>query len=258
MADSTPPTSADPAPADPVPAAERSPVIWTRLAPTARGRRPALTHTQIAQAAIAIADAEGMEAVSMRRVAAALGVGAMSLYRYVASRDDVVELMVDAAMGELSVAGAEPGDWRAVLTAMAHALRGLIHRHPWLAWQSLATRPTFGPNMLNWVETTVARLESPTLSIDQVMDMSGTVNAFVAGYTQGELTEQEAQRRTGMDEQQWRRYVGPYVMSVLATGDYPRLRRIVADAEDFPDPDAVFARRLAYVIEGLAAGLRLS
>src|SRR5882724_5774957 len=102
MADSTPPTSADPViAADP---AERPPVIWTRLAPTARGRRPGLTHTRIAQAAIAIADAEGLEAVSMRRVAAALGVGAMSLYRYVASRDDVVVLMVDEAVGELSVA----------------------------------------------------------------------------------------------------------------------------------------------------------
>jgi AcrR family transcriptional regulator len=252
MADSTPPTSADAG------AADRSPLIWTRLAPTSRGRRPGLTHTQIARAAIAIADAEGLEAVSMRRVAAALGVGAMSLYRYVASRDDVVDLMVDEAIGELAVDADAPSDWRTVLTAVAHSTRAMIHRHPWLAWQTLATRPTFGPNMLSWVETTVALLESPSLSIDQVMDMSGTVGAFVAGYTQGELAEREAQRRTGMDEQQWRVHVGPYVMAVLATGNYPRLQRIVADAEDFPDPDAVFTRRLAYVIEGLAARLPLS
>src|SRR5690242_5474592 len=110
MAESTPPTSADADPAGP------RPLIWTRLAPTARGRRPGLTHGQIAQAAIALADAEGLEAVSMRRVASALGVGAMSLYRYVASRDDVVELMVDEAIGELSAGGGDPGDWRAILT----------------------------------------------------------------------------------------------------------------------------------------------
>jgi AcrR family transcriptional regulator len=267
MADSTPPTRTPPTSTRPTStspagavagAAERPPLIWTRLAPTARGRRPGLTHAQIARAAIAIADAEGLEAVSMRRVAAALGVGAMSLYRYVASRDDVVELMVDEVIGELSDEGGDPGDWRATLTGVAHSMRAMIRRHPWLAWQTLATRPTFGPNMLRWVETTIARLESPSLSIDQIMDMSGTVSAFVAGYSQGELAEQEAQRRTGMDEQQWRGHVGPYVMSVLATGDYPRLRRVVIDAEDFPDPDAVFARRLAYVVEGLGARLSLS
>jgi AcrR family transcriptional regulator len=234
-----------------------NPLVWTRLAPTARGRRPGLTHARIAQAATEIADAEGLDAVSMRRVATALGVGAMSLYRYVASRDDLVDLMVDAAVGELSLDGLRAGDWRGVLTALAHASRGMMLRHPWMARHAFGTRPSFGPHMLSWVEGTTALLESDGLSIDQVMDMSGTVTAFVVGFAQIELAEQEAQRSTGLTEEQWRERVGPYVMEVLATGNYPRLQRIVEDAEDFPKPDELFQRRLGYVIEGIGAGLGL-
>lgn len=234
-----------------------APLVWTRLTPTARGRRPGLTHARIAQAAIEIADAEGLDAVSMRRIAAALGVGAMSLYRYLASREDLVDLMVDGAIGELSLEGLRAGDWRGVLTALAHASRGMLHRHPWLARYAFGARPSFGPHMLAWVEKSTALLESGQLTIDQVLDMSGTVAAFVVGYTQTELAEREAQRSTGLTVEQWRARVAPYVMEVLATGDYPRLTRIVEDAEDFPDPDKLFQRRLGYVVEGIGAGLGL-
>jgi AcrR family transcriptional regulator len=235
-----------------------TPLVWTRLGPNNRGRRPGLTHARIARAATEIADAEGLDAVSMRRVATALGVGTMSLYRYVSSRDDLVDLMVDEAIGELTLDGIPAGDWRAVLVALAHGSRAMIHRHPWLAWHALGTRPSFGPRMFAWMERSTAMLEVDGLTIDQVLDMSGTVGAFVAGYTQGELAERDAQQRTGLSEQEWRARVAPYVMEVIGSGDYPLLRRIVEDAEDFPDPDEVFARRLSYVLDGLAAGLHLT
>jgi AcrR family transcriptional regulator len=234
------------------------PLIWTRLTPTGRGRQPGLTHQQIAQASVEIADAEGLDAVTMRRVATTLGTGTMSLYRYVVSRDDIVELMVDQVISELSLDGRAGDGWRDVLIELAHVTRRLTHRHPWLVGYALGTRPPLGPHTLAWIETSTALLEVEGLHIDQVMDLGATVSAFVAGFVQAELTDQEQQRRTGLNEEQWRARSGPYLMSILETGRYPRMKRIVADADDFPDADINFQRRLNYIVNGLGAGLGLT
>lgn len=234
---------------------EAGAVIWARTGTTHRGRAPSLTHEQITATATAIADAEGLEAVSMRRVARELGVGTMSLYRYVATRDEILELMSDAAMGEI-VVDHDEDTWRETLTVSAHRYRGLILRHPWIV-TTLGPRPTIGPNSLRWLEGTLAHLDRPGLTIDQILDMTGTVLAFVQGYTRDELAEREAQRTTGLSGEQWRRRQAPYMRTVLGDGRHPYLERVVRDAEDFPDPDAQFDRRLGYILDGLAAGLSL-
>src|SRR4051812_34638284 len=104
--------------------------IWTR--PEPGERRPAYTREKIAETAIAIADAEGFEAVSMRRIATELGAGTMTLYYYVRTKDELIALMDDAIMGELIIPDDEPPDgWRDGLSEIARRTHGLFLKHPW-------------------------------------------------------------------------------------------------------------------------------
>src|SRR2546429_919999 len=96
-----------------------SDVVWTRPVRPLRGPQPAHSRADLVAAAVRVADAEGIAAVSMRRVAAEIGAGTMSLYRYVSRKDDLLDLMVDAALGEMDLPDAPSGDWRADLRLLA-------------------------------------------------------------------------------------------------------------------------------------------
>jgi AcrR family transcriptional regulator len=229
-------------------------VIWARLDRSQRRPQPSLTHEQIARAAIRIADAEGVQALSMRRVASELGAGTMSLYRYVDSKDDLLDLMVDTVVGENEPPGKPSGDWRSELAELARRSRASARRHPW-AVRFLLARPNLGPNALRQIEYAMAAVAGLGLDIDGMLDMTSTVTAFVVGFVQEELAETEAQRRTGLTVEQWRARMAPYVRQLIATGRYPFLERIMLEAEDFPDVDATFERRLSLVLDGLAANL---
>jgi AcrR family transcriptional regulator len=237
------------------PGAERAgELIWERAGRVTRGAQPSLSYERIAAAGVEIADAEGLEAVSMRKIAARLGAGTMSLYRYVSSKDDLVELMFDHAIGA-AAHGERTGDWRADLAEVARDLRRVMIAHPWLAGYQTA-RPTFGPNLLAVLERTLGTVDGIGLDIDGMVDMWLTVLAFVQGYVQAELAEQEAQRRSGLSEVEYRARVAPYIRQIIDSGRYPLVARLVLDAEDFPDPDRTFERRLGYVLDGLAGLLR--
>jgi AcrR family transcriptional regulator len=234
--------------------AEPSPVIWARLDQSARRSRPSLTHEQIVRAAMEIADTEGVQALSMRKVAAKLGAGTMSLYRYVASKDDLLDLMVDAVRGEEQLPDEPSGDWRAELAKQARRTRRGARRHPWAIGFILA-RPNLGPNALHSIEHSMAAVDGLGLDIDRMLDIVATVSAFAIGFVQAELAEEEARRRTGLTDEQWRARMTPYVRQLIASGRYPYFERIVIEAEDFPDIDTTFERRLSYVLDGLAANL---
>ena len=111
---------------------ERPSSIWLRPERTGRGPVPEHDRARIAAAAVTLADADGLGAVSMRKIAAALGTAPASLYRYVDSRDELLELMADAAAGELDLTRPLSGDWQADLVALAHQMHGIYRRHPWL------------------------------------------------------------------------------------------------------------------------------
>src|SRR3954465_7634604 len=116
--------------AKPTPRAKDRTPIWTRPAPGTR--QPKLTREQIAEAALAIADSEGFSEVSMRRVAAALDVGTMTLYYYVKTKDDLITLMDEAIGAELLIPPGElPRGWRAAISRIAHVSRAAFARHPW-------------------------------------------------------------------------------------------------------------------------------
>jgi AcrR family transcriptional regulator len=230
---------------------EPPPVIWARLSGQGRGPARTLDHAAITDAAIALADQHGLDAVSMRKVAGRMDHSTMSLYRHIGSKGDLVELMYDAVLGELALPPAPSGDWRTDVTGLVGDLRRLHHRHPWVG--RLGHRPTLGPNSIRVLEYLLACVDGLGLEIDGMMDVVSTALAFTRGFVQSELGEVEAQRYSGMDEHAYRRHVGPYIGQLLAAGKHPYLQRLIVDAEDFPDPDAVFERRLAMVLDGLAA-----
>ena len=231
-------------------------VIWERPERAARGPAPSLSREAISTAAVRLADTQGIEAVSMRAIAVELGVGAASLYRYVARKDELIELMVDWVMGndlEFEIRG----EWREDLRSVAHGLRAMTLRHPWIAVPSAGLR-NFGPNTAQCYERALSAIDGLGLDIDDMLVMIETLDAFVRGRALEELSEQEAVRRSGLDQEQWMRTQIPYIESLMQSGRYPLLTRVVLDARAPHDPDRLkhgFDLGLERVLDGLATML---
>jgi AcrR family transcriptional regulator len=162
-------------------------LLWgTRAAPK-RGPKPTLSLDRIAQAAIEIADAEGIAAVSMERVAGDLHFTKMSLYRYVPGKNELIALMVDRAMGALPGSLAAVTGWRDRLEAWARAMLDCFVAHPWTLPATIGARP-IGPNELAWAEYAIATLDGTPLSPAERLD---TV-AVLAGHVRGIASQQAA------------------------------------------------------------------
>ncbi|GAA2515757.1 TetR/AcrR family transcriptional regulator [Winogradskya humida] len=233
---------------------ELQPVIWTRLTGQGRGPARALDHRMIVEAAIAIADEEGLDALSMRRIGSRMGHSAMALYRHVGNKTDLIELMYDDVLGELDLTGGPRGDWRARLSALIHDYRRLHHRHPWII--GLGQRPSFGPNFQNVMDHALGCVADLGLGIGAMVDLALTPLQFARGFVQEELAEAEEQRRTGLDEAGWRQHVTPLVVQLVESDDHPHLKRMITETDGAAEePDAAFDRRLTMILNGLAASL---
>lgn len=233
--------------------AEARTPVWARTRSTGRGPQPSLSVESVVEAAVALADAEGLESVSMRRIASELGVGTMSLYRYVETKDDLLDLMIDQVMG----GGERPprgADWRAELRGIALRYRALVLRHSWVLGVS-ATRPPLGPNVLDNTERMLGAMDGQGIGIDAMARLGWTVMAYVRGFVMSEIAEAETIRRTGVTEDEYRRALGPYLAGVIAEGRHPLLASFIHDADDHPDPDQVFESGLDRVLDGIAVDL---
>jgi AcrR family transcriptional regulator len=242
--------------------AERSAdVIWMRPGHTGGGRPAQRSRAEITAAAIAIADRHGLDAVSMRGVAAALGTGAASLYRYVESRGDLLDLMADAAGAEYLFA--EPtGDWLADLIGIGQQARLIMRRHPWLATLVIA-RPVLGPNGLALLERALRLLAPCSASLAAKLDAFAMLNAVTALFAQNESGGGPGTERNAA-----------YLAYALQAGQHPRLAELlVADpagpaapaspagaggpGKDTPDgntPDR-YADIMARILTGLLASV---
>jgi len=205
---------------------------------------------------VKVADADGIEAASMRRVAAEIGSRATSLYRYVRNKDELLELMVELVMGESRIP--EPsGDWRADLAAIAHHARAVIKRHPWMIAIS-AFRPTLGPNSLASMEATLKALDGHGLDIDGMLVIANALSTFARGYAAGEIAEQQAEARSGLGRERWMETQGQYVETIRSSGRFPLFMRVVDDARTPHDPHLVqegFEQGLQCLLDGVAARL---
>jgi AcrR family transcriptional regulator len=228
-------------------------LIWERPEPPSRPALTPLSRDKIVHAALALADDDGLAAVSLRKVAAALDAGPMRLYGYISTKEELLDLMVDTVYAELPTYS--PGDWRAALRSLAHGLRDATRRHPWFA-DLLGGRPGLGPHALAHMESAMAALDGTLDGVDTLMSVYNTVTSYAVGAIRVERAEQRAEDASGLDERQWQQTMGPYLSRMLATGDYPTLAKVVRDA-GHPSPDAVFDTGLSYVLDGVAARLKL-
>jgi AcrR family transcriptional regulator len=235
---------------DHTPQDERHLPIWVRPEPGTR--RPRWTREQIAAAALAIADAEGFGAVSMRRIARQLRSGTMSLYHYLETKRDLIDLMDDAIMGETLVPEGEmPSDWRGALAAIArHTCRALLS-HPWAI--GALQGASFGPNGLRHIAQSTHAVSATGLDQAGQIELLALVDDYVFGYVL-RLAETKAARPM-VDEAA----VLDWVRDEVATGAYPGLDESAVPS-DAPaawseiaarlTDEARFERGLQAVLEG--------
>jgi AcrR family transcriptional regulator len=216
-------------------------------APRRRGPRPRHTRQDVALAAVAIADADGVEKVTFRAVAARLGVGVMSLYNYVPDKQALVYAMAEEAVAEVNLP--EPaGDWRTDMHRFAHEQRAVLHRHPWLVTESSHLQP-LGPAVLAPIEWALGVLEPTGLPARERLETIAMFNWFIGNIVRGELQMRAA---PPPDSEQAKAQAGR-LAELLASGRYPRFAAAVTQPAPPPDPDAPphFDRLLDRVLDGL-------
>ena len=175
-------------------------ILWGVRERGERGPKPGLTVERIVQAAIELADAEGLEATSMRRVADKLGVGAMSLYRYVPGKSELLDLMLDAVHADDSVMPV--GDWRSQLEWLARRSRDRIKRHPWMLQVVVGQRPPLGPNIIGDFDAYLEAVTGIGLTPQEGIAATELVGFFVEGATRNAIEAAQAAREVS-DEQYW-------------------------------------------------------
>jgi AcrR family transcriptional regulator len=213
-------------------------------------RRP-LGRDRVVATAIAVADVEGLEAVSMRRLAAELGVGPMSLYRHVPTKDDLVEQMVDTAFGEVDLPDPGPAGWRAGLELIARLHWGLCLRHLWLPRAVSFTRPLMVPSMAAHTEWTLRALDGLGLSPGTRLREALTLHALVVSAGLALAQEVEVEQETGVSLDAWRLAQRRRSAELLADGRFPLLAQ--APPETAGDLDGLFEYSLARHLDGFAA-----
>ena len=206
-----------------------------------RGRPPAHTRPQVVAAAIAIVDAEGLDALTMRRLATELDAGVMSLYTYVRDKEDLLDLMVE------QVSEFDPADGGDGLIGLVCWQRALMLRHPWMP-AALPNRRLGGPNMLGHLERGLAALEHTGLPGPAKMEILALLTGFVAGYVSNEV----AQARAGVtDTQRIAEHVERLREAVLS-GAYPQLAKVMSEGATAPPPnfEAIASRMIAGLLSG--------
>ncbi|MEU9043538.1 MULTISPECIES: TetR/AcrR family transcriptional regulator [unclassified Kitasatospora] len=225
--------------------------LWERLARPAPAPRTTLTPQRIAEAAVAIADAEGLDAVTMRRLAGELGVAPMAAYRYVSGKDELIELMVDFVYGQLPLDTPADG-WRDAMRSLAVHLRAMTLAHPWTV--RTATPFSLTPNQLAVPERAFAALAGHGLDADTTMAVFRAVSGYVHGSVAAEVALENLRREHGWsDGDQTRAGLAPRMTWLMNTGRYPGYERYLYEATRKDDPDWQFETGLDCVLDGITA-----
>jgi AcrR family transcriptional regulator len=162
-------------------------LLWDREAAGRRGPKPGRTIQEIGAAGVLVADREGLDGVSMKSVAAELGMTPMSLYRYVDSKEQLLEVMLDAAYGPADLAIVAAGPWRERLIRWAWALADALVRHPWISATPM-TSPPLSPNIIGWTEAGARAFEGLALTSQQKMSSLLVVDGYVRSHVAMSVT----------------------------------------------------------------------
>ena len=225
-----------------------------------RGPKPSLSGEQVVTTAIEIADRDGLGGLSMRRLADELGITAMSLYGYVPSKAELLDVMADRAYSEIDPSGdSAPSwqtlSWQARLARLADQHWTVLLAHPWLL-QIAASRPLLGPNMTGFYDAELAAVDGLGLTDIDLDLVVSLLDDYVRGAARGAVEAAEAQARTGISDQQWWQTYGPLLADVLDPARYPTAVRVgaAAGAEYGAAHDAARSFRfgLQRIIDGIA------
>ncbi len=215
--------------------------IWMRQERSAVGRPAHWSRTEITEVALRVADVEGLDAVTMRRVAGELGTGAASLYRYVETREDLLDLMTDATGAEYEHAP-PTGDWLADLIALGEQARAIFRRHRWLAGLTM-TRPVIGPNGTVVIEHFLTVLQAHPAGIEAKMEAFGMLTGITAAFELQEQADPGLQARNLA-----------YLSHALSSGRHPRLAALLSPRAELQPPEELAGRYpdiIARVMTGL-------
>jgi AcrR family transcriptional regulator len=247
-------------------------LLWGRGEPPTRGPKQALSVPEIVTAAVALADTEGLGALSMRRVAERLGKSPMALYTYVPGKAELLDLMLDSVLGELAAhheRGPGPDGWRVAVEAWAAAQWAWCERHPWVLHLG-TSRAVLGPNELDAFEAALRLVDGLGLTGVEMQRVVGAVGSFVTGTAKAVADARAAEQVTGVSDDDWwnarsplldemagdvwaERY--PVTTRLDAEQAFAQLDRDDADATPYTVRDALdtFEFGLARLLDGIAA-----
>ncbi|WP_067467090.1 TetR/AcrR family transcriptional regulator [Actinomadura macra] len=222
---------------------ERPGDVWTR---PRGGRRPKLTREAIVETAVKVADAEGLAAVSIRRIAAELGVRAMSLYTHIDAKEELFDLMYDEVAEEVLIEGDMPDDWREALLEIARREREAGLKHPWM-FELAGRAPRVGPNGLRHAEQSLAAAARLTDDPKAMLAIITTVDHYMLGFI---LREQRIRElgENGLQQAQSSLLEQSYVQTLMDSGELPNLKPVF-EAGIFGQED--FDRGLQWLLDGI-------
>lgn len=207
---------------------------------------------RVVRTAITIADAEGLQGLSMRRLAGALGIPTMSLYRHVRDKEELILLMMDDVMGAHPPPTLDPtvDDWRACVEALARVQWAMYRRHTWLAQAISFTRPLLAPNAMAHTEWVMQALDRFGLDPNLQFRMAVMVANHVRGTAVNLAEEAQAEQDTGMTDEQWMQTQQERFAAVLATGRLPMMARFAAGGHEY-SLDLLLDLGLEAILDGL-------
>lgn len=235
---------------------ERLDLIWGRVPVRGRGPKPSLTVEQIARAAIELADATGLEAVSMKRLAEVLKVGTMTLYTYVPDKATLLQLMLDRVLAEVELPDASDG-WRHHLRRSAGALLDLYQRHPW-TMQINVEGPPVTPNQMRYLESVLRALQSTGLSHGESLDIAMSISYFALGAAKLTSGILQAERDSSFSDEQIQAGRAEVFGRILDPAEFPLVLEAMTAPSPVPPPADVrdnlgFGFGLDRLIDGIAA-----
>jgi AcrR family transcriptional regulator len=210
----------------------RSELLWDARSVPGRGPKPSITPDTVVQVAIAIADADGLSAVTMHAVSGQLGVTAMALYRYFPSKDALNDAIVDAGMGLPPTPKGAKVSWREEVTAWAHARRTMFCDRPWLAELPFVAAP-HGPNWMSWLEAIARPLSRTGLPPAEVGQMLSIVDGYTRGASDTSISLARARAR-GISERQWGAAVGADLGRAIGDPRFPAFAAILTAPPETP------------------------
>lgn len=224
-------------------------------------RADALSREQIVRTAVAVADAEGADAISMRRIARELRAGTMSLYWHVSSKEELLDLMIDSVQGGLRTP--EPsGDWRRDMREMAYNTRASLHQHRWMV-DFLGGRPPMGPQSLRNAERALASLAGTGLDMPGAINVVSAIGTYVLGAVLREVQEANGDAHyraefAHLTEEERHQMVRDVSGRLRASGRFPNLSQLFESGVDPDSPDTRderFDLGLECLLDGIAARL---